>query len=622
MSTKRTNGSGTPADDDAARPAGAGAPAADRPARRSQAWFGASGRAGMIHRSWMRNRGYGDEMFDGRPVIGIATTWSQLAPCNSHLDEVAEAVKRGVLQAGGFPLEFPVLSTGETIIRPTAMLFRNLMAMDAEELIRNNPLDGVVLLSGCDKTTPGLLMGAASVNLPAIMVTGGPMLNGKFRGQDVGSGTHVWKFEAEMAAGRMSECESRAAEGGMARSKGHCMTMGTASTMACMAEALGMQLPGGGAYPAVDARRFEVAQESGRRIVDLVERSIRPSDIMTREAFENAIRANAAIGGSTNAFVHLMALAGRIDGVELDLDLFDALGREVPTLVNLMPSGRYLMEDFCYAGGLPVVLRRLIEAGMMHPDCLTVTGRSVGENVVGAECFNDDVIRPFADPYQPRGTGTAVLRGNLCPDGAVLKQSAASPQLLVHEGTARVFDSPEAYHAVSNDPDLDIAPEDVIVVRGAGPKGYPGMPEVANVALPAKLLKQGVTDMVRISDGRMSGTGYGTVVLHISPEAAVGGPLSLVREGDRIRLDVPGRELTLLVDDAELDRRRARARDRASAAGAAGAGETAGGTGAAGDPAATGYTWLYRRHVQQAHLGADFDFLTGTRGHAVPRDSH
>ncbi len=627
MSSNGTNGTGTPAANGAAAATDASAATGADPTRdgrRSQAWFGASGRAGMIHRSWMRNRGYGDEMFDGRPIIGIATTWSQLAPCNSHLDEVAEAVKRGVLQAGGFPLEFPVLATGETIIRPTAMLFRNLMAMDAEELIRNNPLDGVVLLSGCDKTTPGLLMGAASVDLPTLMVTGGPMLNGKFRGQDVGSGTHVWKFEAEMAAGRMGECEARAAEGCMARSKGHCMTMGTASTMACVAEALGMQLPGSAAYPAVDARRFEVAQEAGRAIVHLVEQDIRPSDILTREAFENAIRANAAIGGSTNAFVHLMALAGRVDGVELDLDLFDALGRDVPTLVNLMPSGQYLMEDFCYAGGLPVVLRRLIDAGMLHSDCLTVTGRSIGENVSDAECFNDDVIHPWDDPYQPAGTGTAVLRGNLCPDGAVLKQSAASPELLVHEGTARVFDSPEAYHAVSDDPDLDITADDIIVIRGAGPKGYPGMPEVANVALPAKLLKQGVTDMVRISDGRMSGTGYGTVVLHVSPEAAVGGPLSLVREGDRIRLDVPARALSLLVDDAELDRRRAHAQETAAGAGDTAREDTAAvpgaGTGAAG--AAGGYTWLYRQHVQQAHLGADFDFLTGTRGHAVPRDSH
>nr|WP_305125855.1 IlvD/Edd family dehydratase [Streptomyces sp. ODS25] len=614
MSTKDSTGTSAQDGPAADRPAGAGT---DRADRRSQAWFGASGRAGMIHRSWMRNRGYGDEMFDGRPIIGIATTWSQLAPCNSHLDEVAEAVKRGVLQAGGFPLEFPVLSTGETIIRPTAMLFRNLMAMDAEELIRNNPLDGVVLLSGCDKTTPGLLMGAASVDLPTVMVTGGPMLNGKFRGQDVGSGTHVWKFEAELAAGRMSECEARAAEGCMARSKGHCMTMGTASTMACMAEALGMQLPGSAAYPAVDARRFEVAQQAGRAIVDLVERDIRPSAIMTREAFENAIRANAAIGGSTNAFIHLMAIAGRIDGVELDLDLFDALGRDVPTLVDLMPSGRFLMEDFAYAGGLPVVLRRLIDAGVMHPECLTVTGRSVGENVAGAECFNDEVIHPWDAPFQPAGTGTAVLRGNLCPDGAVLKQSAASPELLVHEGRARVFDSPEAYHEVSDDPDLDITADDIIVVRGAGPKGYPGMPEVANVALPTKLLKQGVSDMVRISDGRMSGTGYGTVVLHVSPEAAVGGPLSLVRDGDRIRLDVPARALSLLVDDAELDNRRAQAD-----AAAAGNSEAPGAPDGAAPTTPGGYAWLYRRHVQQAHLGADFDFLSGTRGHAVPRDSH
>ncbi|MFI6350126.1 IlvD/Edd family dehydratase [Streptomyces sp. NPDC050560] len=568
--------------------------------RRSQAWFGAGGRAGMIHRSWMRNQGYGDEVFDGRPVIGIATTWSQLAPCNAHLDEVAEAVQRGVWQAGGFPLVFPVLATGETIIRPTAMLFRNLMAMEAEELIRNNPLDGVVLLSGCDKTTPGLLMGAASVDLPTLMVTGGPMLNGKFRGQDVGSGTHVWKFEAEMAAGRMSECEARAAEGCMARSKGHCMTMGTASTMACMAEALGMQLPGGAAWPAVDMRRMELAQESGRRIVDMVERDLRPSTVMTRAAFENAIRANAAIGGSTNALVHLVALAGRL-GVDLELADFDTLTRDIPTLVNLMPSGKYLMEDFCYAGGLPVVLRRLLEAGRLHPECVTVSGRTVAENVSAAECWNDDVIAPWAEPFQTAGSGTAVLRGNLCPDGAVIKQSAATPGLLVHEGRARVFDSPEDYHAVCEDPDLDITADDVIVVRGAGPRGYPGMPEVANVPLPAKLLRAGVTDMVRISDGRMSGTGYGTVVLHVAPEAAVGGPLALARDGDRIRLDVPARRLDLLVPDEEL------------------AARTPSTTPA---KAATGYAWLYVNHVQQANEGADLDFLRGARGSEVPRDSH
>jgi L-arabonate dehydrase len=570
---------------------------------RSQEWFGADGRSGMVYRSWLRNQGYGSEVFDGRPVIGIASTWSELAPCNAHLDRVAEAVKRGVWQAGGFPLVFPVMATGETLMRPTAMLYRNLLALVAEELMRANPLDGVVLLSGCDKTTPGLLMAAASVDLPAIMVTGGPMLNGKFRGQDVGSGTHVWKFEAEVKAGRMSVEDCQVAEGCMARSDGHCMTMGTASTMACMAEALGMQLPGSATWPAVDSRRYETAQAAGQRIVALVEDDVRPSSILTRAAFENAIRANAAIGGSTNAVIHLIALAGRV-GVELTVDDFDVLAADVPTLVDLMPSGRFLMEDFCYAGGLPVVLRRLAEAHLLNPDQLTVNGKTIGDNAASAECWNDEVIRPLDTPLLPAGTGTAVLKGNLCPSGAVIKQSAASPHLLIHEGRAVVFDSPEEYHAVCDDDDLAMTADDVIVIRGAGPKGYPGMPEVANVPIPARLLREGVTDMVRISDGRMSGTGYGTVVLHVSPEAAVGGPLALVRTGDRIRLDVPARSLTVDVSDDELAQRLTvwspplRPEDR------------------------SGYRWLYREHVLQADAGADFDFLTGSRGAAVPRDSH
>ncbi|WP_030453714.1 IlvD/Edd family dehydratase [Herbidospora cretacea] len=570
--------------------------------RRSQHWFGAEGRSGMLYRSWMRNQGFGPEVFDGRPVIGIASTWSELAPCNAHLDRVADAVKRGVWMAGGFPLVFPVMSTGETLLRPTAMLYRNMLAMQAEELIRANPLDGVVLLSGCDKTTPGLLMGAASVDLPAVMVTGGPMLNGKFRGQDVGSGTHVWKFEAEIKAGRMSVEDGYVAEGCMARSNGHCMTMGTASTMACLAEALGMQLPGSATWPAVDSRRYEVAQEAGKRIVAMVEENLRPSQIMTRAAFENAIRANAAIGGSTNAIVHLTALAGRL-GVDLPLDDFDALARDVPTIVDLMPSGRFLMEDFCYAGGLPVVLNQLDQAGLVNPGALTVTGRTLRENVQTAVNWNTEVIRPMTEPLQPAGTGTAILRGNLAPNGAVIKQSAASPALMRHTGRALVFDSPEAYHAVCDDDDLDVTPDDVLIIRGAGPKGYPGMPEVANVPLPAKLLRAGVTDMVRISDGRMSGTGFGTVVLHVSPEAAVGGPLALVRTGDLVALDVPDRSLTLLVPDEELDKRRADWTPPPR--------EDAG-----------GYRWLYREHVLGADDGADFGFLRGGRGSDVPRDSH
>ncbi|WP_275295625.1 IlvD/Edd family dehydratase [Amycolatopsis sp. La24] len=564
---------------------------------RSAAWFGASGRAGMIHRSWMRSQGFGPEVFDGRPVIGIAVSASELAPCNVHLDRVAEAVKRGVWQAGGFPLAFPTMATGETLMRPTAMLYRNLMAMEVEELIRANPLDGVVLLSGCDKTTPAMLMGAASVDLPAVMVTGGPMLNGKFRGADVGSGTHVWKFEEERKAGRMTEEECFFAEGCMARSNGHCMTMGTASTMACLAEALGMQLPGSATWPAVDARRFETAQAAGQRIVAMVREDLRPSGILTRAAFENAIRVNAAIGGSTNAIVHLLALAGRVD-VPLAMGDFDELGRAVPTLVNLMPSGKFLMEDFCYAGGVPVVLTRLAEAGLLHTDVRTVAGNTREP----AECWNDEVITTVDAPFQPPGTGTAVLTGNLAPEGAVLKQSAASPELLTHTGPALVFDTAEDYHRVADDPDLPVTPETILVIRGAGPKGYPGMPEVANVPVPKKLIERGITDVVRICDGRMSGTGYGTVVLHVSPESAVGGPLALVRTGDRITLDTPARRLTLHVPDEELADRRAAWTPPES-------------------PYRSGYTWLYREHVTQAHLGADFDFLHGTRGSAVPRDS-
>ncbi len=487
-------------------------------------------------------------------------------------------------------------------MRPTAMLYRNLLAMEAEELMRANPLDGVVLLSGCDKTTPGLLMAAASVDLPAIMVTGGPMLNGKYQGQDVGSGTHVWKFEAELKAGRMTPEECFIAEGCMARSNGHCMTMGTASTMACMAEALGMQLPGSATWPAADSRRMEIAQEAGQRIVALVHEDLCPSQVMNRMAFENAIRANAAIGGSTNAIIHLLAIAGRL-GVPLALDDFDELARPVPTLVDLMPSGRYLMEDFCYAGGLPVVLRQLDEAGLLHSDQVTVTGQSIGTNVADATCWNREVIRPLDDPLLPPGSGTAVLRGNLCPGGAVIKQSAASPALMRHRARALVFDTPEAYQAVCDDPDLDVTADDILVIRGAGPRGYPGMPEVSNVALPAKLLKAGVTDMVRICDGRMSGTGFGTVILHVSPEAALGGPLALVRTGDIIELDVPGRRLSVEVTDAELERRRESWSPPA------------------GSPT-SGYAWLYVQHVLQAEQGADFDFLLGCRGHEVPRDSH
>jgi len=466
--------------------------------------------------------------------------------------------------------------------------------------MRANPLDAVVLLSGCDKTTPAMLMAAASVDLPAIMVTGGPMLTGKFRGMDVGSGTHVWRFEQEHAAGRMTQDDLLEAETGMARSCGHCMTMGTASTMACLAEVLGMQLPGSAGWPAADSRRLRTAQVAGQRIVELAREDLRPSHILTRQAFENAIVVNAAIGGSTNAVIHLLAIAGRV-GVSLSLDDFDALARPVPTLVNLMPSGRYLMEDFCYAGGLPAVLREL--GGLLHTDHVGVTGRTLAENVAAADCWNTEVIRPLSDPLQPSGSGTAILHGNLCPDGAVIKQSAASPHLLHHRGRAMAFDSIEEYHQVAADPHLAVDESTVLVVRGAGPKGYPGMPEIGNLVLPTKLLERGITDMVRISDARMSGTGFGTVVLHVAPEAAVGGPLALVRTGDWIALNVPARSLTLGVSDDELANRRAEWSPPDMTA-------------------RRGYQRLYVDHLQQANLGADLDFLVGASGHDVPRDNH
>jgi dihydroxy-acid dehydratase len=567
---------------------------------RSAEWFAAPGRNGFIHRSWLRNEGFGPEVFDGRPVIGIANSWSQLTPCNAHLRQVAEAVARGVWEAGGFPLEFPTMSLGEPLMRPTTMLYRNLLAMEAEETIRANPLDGVVLLSGCDKTTPALLMGAASVDLPTIMVTGGPMLNGKWQGGDVGSGTDLWRLDEERRAGRLSPAELAEAEGCMARSAGHCMTMGTASTMACVAEALGMQLPGSAAIPAVDSRRYALAQAAGRRIVELVKEDLRPAAILGRPAFENAIRVNAAIGGSTNAVVHLLALAGRV-GVPLRLDDFDTLAAPVPVLVDLKPSGRFLMEDFYYAGGLPAVMREL--GDLLHAEALTVSGATVAENVAPARNWNPEVIRERGNPVAPAGAGTVVLRGNLAPDGAVLKVSAASPELLSHRGRALVFDSIEDYLAVCEDPALPVDPSTVLVVRHAGPKGYPGFPEVGNLPMPRAVLDAGVRDMLRVSDARMSGTGYGTCVLHTAPEAAVGGPLALVATGDWIALDVPGRRLDLLVDEPELARRRA----------------------AWQPPPAVyerGWAKLYVEHVQQADRGADLDFLVGGSGSGVPRHSH
>jgi dihydroxy-acid dehydratase len=572
---------------------------AKKPRRlRSQEWFGKPDRDGFMHRSWMKGQGYPEDLFDGRPVIGICNTWSELTPCNGHFRELAEYVKRGVYEAGGFPLEFPVMSLGETQLRPTAMLFRNLASMDVEESIRGNPIDGVVLLMGCDKTTPALLMGASSCDLPTIGLSGGPMLSGKFQGQDLGSGTSVWKMSEEVRAGRMTPEQFNAAESCMHRSKGHCMTMGTASTMASMVEALGVSLPGNAAIPAVDARRARQAQLTGRRIVDMVKEDLRLSKILTRRAFENAIRVNAAIGGSTNAVIHLLAIAGRI-GVKLELDDWDRLGSELPCLLNLQPSGQYLMEDFYYAGGLPAVMKEI--AHLLHTDALTVNGKTIGENVADAPCWNRDVVRPFAEPFK-REAGIAILRGNLAVNGAVIKPSAASPHLLKHRGRAVAFENIEDFKARIGDENLDIDEHCIMVLKNCGPRGYPGMAEVGNMPLPPKVLRKGITDMVRISDARMSGTAYGTVVLHVSPEAAAGGTLALVKTGDMIELDVAGRRLHLDVSDAELAKRRASW---------------------TGEPAPTrGWYKLYTDHVQQAHLGADLDVLVGGSGTDVPRDSH
>jgi dihydroxy-acid dehydratase len=566
---------------------------------RSAAWFGRQDKDGFIHRSWMR--GYPTDLFDGRPVIGICNTWSELTPCNAHFRDIAERVKRGVWEMGGFPLEFPVTSLGETNLRPTAMLFRNLVSMDVEESIRANPIDAVVLLCGCDKTTPALIMGAASCDVPALVVSGGPMLNGKFCGKDIGSGTDVWRFSEDVKAGRMTPEAFRDAETGMSRSAGHCMTMGTASTMASMVESLGLGLPHNAAIPAADSRRYVLAHMAGRRIVEMANEDLRISKILTKEAFENAIRVNGAVGGATNAVIHLLAFAGRV-GVNITLDDWDRLGRDVPTLVNLTPSGKYLMEDFYYAGGLPAVIRILGEHGLLHKDPLTVNGKTIWENCHDAPIWNDDVIRCFDRPLVKSG-GVAVLRGNLAPDGAVLKPSAASAHLLKHRGRAVVFENIEHYNKRIEDPDLDVDETSILVMKNCGPKGYPGMPEVGNMGLPAKVLKKGVTDMVRISDARMSGTAYGTVVLHVCPEAAVGGTLALVRDRDLIELDVPNRRLYLDVSDEELARRRANWK--------------------APEPAMKGgYQELYVQRVTQANVGADFDFLVGCRGHEVPRESH
>ncbi len=566
---------------------------------RSTEWFGKDDKMGFVHRSWLRNQGHPDHMFRGKPVIGICNTWSDLTPCNAHLREFAEIVKRGVYEAGGFPLEFPVMSLGETIMKPTTALWRNLVSMDVEETIRANPLDGIVLLTGCDKTTPSTLMGAASVDLPTIVVPGGPMLNGKFRGKDIGSGTATWQLSEGMKAGTVSREDLIEAETCMSRSAGHCMTMGTASSMATMVETLGLTLPGASAIPAVDSRKKVMAHLSGNRIVEMAREDLCLSKILTREAFENAIKINSAVGGSTNLIIHLLALAGRI-GVELDLRDFDTLGSEMPLLLNLMPSGKYLMEDYYYAGGLPVIIDSLRKE--LHTDVITVNGMSLGDNCKEVPCYNREVIATPEKPFQEHA-GIAVLYGNLCEQGAVIKPSAATRELMQHKGRAVVFESIEDYHARIDDPGLDIDENCVMVLKGVGPVGYPGMPEVGNLDLPEKLIRKGVKDMIRISDGRMSGTAYGTVVLHISPESSVGGTLALVRNGDLIELDVPARRLTLHVDDEELAKRRKEWTPPPPVAD-------------------RGYVKMFIEHVEQAHLGCDLDFLKGGSGDQVLRDLH
>ncbi|WDZ97425.1 dihydroxy-acid dehydratase [Herbaspirillum sp. WKF16] len=567
--------------------------------RRSQAWFGRQDRDGFIYRSWVKNRGIPHDQFDGRPVIGICNTYSELTPCNSHFRALAEQVKIGIWEAGGFPLEFPVMSLGETLLRPTAMLYRNLASMDVEESIRANPLDGVVLLMGCDKTTPALLMGAASVDVPTIGVSGGPMLSGKYRGRELGSGTGVWQMSEDVRGGKMTQEEFFEAESCMHRSHGHCMTMGTASTMASMVEALGVGLPHNAAIPAVDARRNVLARSAGRRIVDMVKEDLVLSKILTRQAFENAIRVNAAIGGSTNAVIHLLAIAGRI-GIKLDLKDWDDIGQQLPCLLDLQPSGKFLMEDFYYAGGLPAVIRQL--ESVIDKTALTANGSTLWDNCKDAPNWNEEVIRSFDKPFK-EAAGIAILKGNLAPDGAVIKPSAATPALLKHRGRAVVFEDSNDLHSRIDDENLDVDETCVLVLKNCGPKGYPGMAEAGNMPLPPKVLRKGITDMVRVSDARMSGTAYGTVVLHVSPEAAAGGPLALVQNGDFIELDVEARRLHLDVSEEELERRRAAWKKP--------------------EPHSNrGWVKLYVDHVQQANLGADLDFLVGKSGAYVPKDNH
>jgi dihydroxy-acid dehydratase len=565
---------------------------------RSHEWFGKKGKDGFIYRAWMKNQGIPGDEFEGKPVIGICNTWSELTPCNAHFRELAESIKKGVIEAGGFPVEFPAMSLGETLMKPTAMLFRNLASMEVEESIRANPIDGVVLMCGCDKTTPSLIMGACSVDLPTIVVSGGAMLTGKFKGRDIGT-SDVWRFSEDVRKGIMDEEELQDAEAAMCRSHGHCAVMGTASSMACMVEALGLSLPGNAAIPAADAGRKVLAQLSGRRIVEMVKEDVKLSQILTRKAFENAIKVNAAIGGSTNFVIHLLAIAGRI-GVQLEINDFDRLSQGIPLIANLQPSGKFFMEDLYYAGGLPAVMKEM--AALLNSDCMTANGKTIAQNFHKAACWNREVIASLDQPVSQQA-GFIVLHGNLCEAGSIMKPSAADPKLMQHKGRAVVFENIEDYKARIDDPELDVDENCILVLKNVGPKGYPGMPEVGNMGLPKKLLAKGVKDMVRISDGRMSGTGFGTVVLHVSPEAADGGTLALVRDGDTIELDVSGRELNLLVDITELEDRR-KILSTAPA------------------PFLRGYAKLYVERVEQAHLGADFDFLKGSSGSEVTRDSH
>jgi L-arabonate dehydrase len=565
---------------------------------RSQGWFGKTGKDGFIYRAWMKNQGIPDYEFRGKPVIGICNTWSELTPCNAHFRELAESIKRGVSEAGGFPVEFPVMSLGETLIKPTAMLYRNLASMDVEESIRANPVDGVVLMCGCDKTTPSLVMGACSVNIPTLVVSGGPMLTGKFQGRDIGT-SDIWRFNDAVRAGEMSQEDLTVSEACMCRSRGHCAVMGTASTMASMVESLGLTLPGNAAIPAADSRRKVLAQMSGIRIVEMVKENLRMSDILTRKAFENAIITNAAIGGSTNFIIHLLAIAGRM-GVPLTLGDFDTLSANVPFIANIQPSGKYFMEDLYYAGGIPAVMKEIDK--LLHGDCITVNGKTMKENYDEAVCYNREIIATVEKPINPL-SGVAILRGNLCENGAVIKPSAASPKLLKHRGKAVVFEDIDDYNKRVDDPNLDVDETSVLVLKNVGPIGYPGMPEVGNMSPPKKLLAKGIHDMVRISDGRMSGTGFGTVILHASPEAALGGNFAVVQSGDMISLDVAKRSLTLEVSEEELQQRKKNWKpihkqyDR-------------------------GYVSLYQQTVEQAHLGADMNYLKGSSGSEVSRDSH